>query len=308
MERMDDLGGLRIRYTGEAFDDNAISARELSPALMDLADAIGAAGRAIAPGAKTELKVTATERGSFAISFILKQIGEFSATQQGQGILFLSSIGIGSIIVEAIRETLRRLKHNGKGRETKSNPLPGDGLMFSDEDVEIEYPDGAHAHVRRSTLAVADCDEFVRKAGSAFSRPGKDSGEFDGVEIKSSRDPKEKVDVSASEAEAMSEWDPAAQRSEGVETKIVQAIDLSFRSGGKWKVTDGQETEWVSIEDKTFLKRIDAGDESFRKNDMFKVRMRIEKTIDAHNRLKAKWIAVVEVIEHRSIASQPKLF
>lgn len=89
---------------------------------------------------------------------------------------------------------------------------------------------------------------------------------------------------------------------------VVQALDLSFRDDGKWRVTDGIKTQFVRLEDEAFIKRINDGEESFRKGDIYKVLMRVEKGFDEDRRLTVRYVAVEEVKEHRTVAEQQSLF
>ena len=41
---------------------------------------------------------------------------------------------------------------------------------------------------------------------------------------------------------------------------VVQALYLSFRDDGKWRVTDGIKTQFVRLEDEAFIKRINDGE------------------------------------------------
>lgn len=299
-------GDLSIRYHGPAFDEHSISARDLAPALLTLSDAAKAASRTLDPDSRMELRVTATQPGSFTLFFILQQVGRFASTKAGQGVTFLSALGLGTVIVEAVKILKNRISHGGRGKEIRSVASGiDDGVLFSDEKVTISYPDGAVEEYSRNALRVADADRFVRSVGKAFSKPFKDDDDANGVEMRSAED---KVDVSQSEADEMARWDSSSNRSVETVEMVVQAVDLSFRNDGKWRLSDGHSTQYVEIADKDFMRRIDTGQESFRKNDIYKVLMKVERKLDKDNVLVSSWVSVEKVLEHRSIMGQPSLF
>lgn len=77
------LGELSLRYYGPALDeDHSMSAKVLAPALLSFSDAIEAAKDEIYPDSRVELRVKATEVGSFDIQFVLQNIGTFSQTMK----------------------------------------------------------------------------------------------------------------------------------------------------------------------------------------------------------------------------------
>jgi hypothetical protein len=77
---------------------------------------------------------------------------------------------------------------------------------------------------------------------------------------------------------------------------IVELVGLSFVPGHKWRVSDGAQTFWASIDDREFLRGVEEGIEAFRKGDMLRGRMRIIQTRRADG-LHADY-RIVEVIEH----------
>lgn len=73
------VGNISLRYHGPALDhDHTMSARTLAPALLSFADAIDAAKDELAPKAKVELRVSATQPGDRSISNSSSQVSETS--------------------------------------------------------------------------------------------------------------------------------------------------------------------------------------------------------------------------------------
>jgi hypothetical protein len=86
--------------------------------------------------------------------------------------------------------------------------------------------------------------------------------------------------------------------------KLLQIESLTFKDGNKWRVSDGNATFYVAIEDKAFLAKIDAG-ECFGKADVLLVNLRQVQRIEG-----AKLVTesvILEVIEHRQPLQQSLL-
>jgi hypothetical protein len=82
--------------------------------------------------------------------------------------------------------------------------------------------------------------------------------------------------------------------------KMLQSESLTFK-GNKWRVHDGIATFYVSVEDKEFLKKIDAG-ERFGKGDVLLVDLREVQSFD-RGRLNNE-STIVKVLEHREPLQQ----
>lgn len=86
--------------------------------------------------------------------------------------------------------------------------------------------------------------------------------------------------------------------------KLLQIESLTFKDGNKWRVSDGNATYYVAMEDGAFLAKIDAG-ERFGKGDVLVVDLRQVQSIEG-----AKLVTestIVEVIEHRQPLQQSLL-
>lgn len=77
---------------------------------------------------------------------------------------------------------------------------------------------------------------------------------------------------------------------------IVEITSVTFVEGQKWRLSEGQQTFYASLEDERFLERIQSGAEAFRKGDMLRCRMRIVQSRRGGG-LHTEY-HVVEVIEH----------
>jgi hypothetical protein len=77
---------------------------------------------------------------------------------------------------------------------------------------------------------------------------------------------------------------------------------LAFKEDNKWRLSDGTNTYYVSIEDKGFLRLIDEGI-PFSKGDLLNVQLETKQSVTADGRLITENIAT-KILEHRSAARQ----
>ena len=195
---------------------------------------------------------------------------------------------------------LKKLARNVKPVKTEAAGKNDDGLDL----INVTFSDGSRMCALRASVDALKNPELVKSIQGAIS-PTLDDG-IDLVQFQSgTRD----ETVNTEDADAISHYDPGERnRTEDTVEIIVQALDVSFRENGKWRITDGIKTQFVTLDDEAFKKRVLDGDEAMRANDIYRVEMRVEKAIDEHNRLATRYISIVKVLEHRSVAEQPTLF
>ncbi|WP_408736870.1 hypothetical protein, partial [Acetobacter pomorum] len=100
---------------------------------------------------------------------------------------------------------------------------------------------------------------------------------------------------------------------EGDEYKIIEKesdaafsiVNLSFSEDGKWKLNDGQNIVWASIEDQEFLEAVDKNEISFAKGDILLCRVLVQQW-QTDQGLKSE-TKILKVLEHRSAARQISL-
>tara|TARA_B100000949_G_scaffold49896_1_gene43581 strand:+ start:562 stop:1500 length:939 start_codon:yes stop_codon:yes gene_type:complete len=77
----------------------------------------------------------------------------------------------------------------------------------------------------------------------------------------------------------------------------VSLVRISFKEDNKWTVSDGKNAMNVSVEDKAFLRSIDANEIAFSKGDILSVRMRIDQS-ETSSGLKSEYV-IEKVLNHR---------
>ena len=274
---------LYVRYDGEALRTHEMDVKQLAPALLSLAKAFDTLQKDVAPGARVQLNAKATREGSFAIDLLIHLANEAESILAGDPVTaIVNASGLMGIYFGAVG-MLKKLARNVKPVKTEAAGKNDDGLDL----INVTFSDGSRMCALRASVDALKNPELVKSIQGAIA-PTLDDG-IDLVQFQSgTRD--ETVNT------------------EDADEIIVQALDVSFRENGKWRITDGIKTQFVTLDDEAFKKRVLDGDEAMRANDIYRVEMRVEKAIDEHNRLATRYISIVKVLEHRSVAEQPTLF
>lgn len=281
------LGDFSLKYYGPALEeDSSLNARVLAPALLDLSDAIETAKAEVSSDSEIELRVRATEKGSFDIMMFLQAVGQFSNTVQGQGLEYLSNLGgVGfvAVIIGAIKYSKDHFIH-GKGTAVKSVPTDNEDTTFSEKKTTIRYPDGTEVEYLETSMRIAQNRKFVNSAGKALAGPTNQDG-VDGAELLSSG---ERVTVDKHVARNMAEWTPQEDIVSETDTDLtVQPLDAHFEPGKKWHVTVGGETKYsVDIADQEFLREIENG-KRVGKKDIFMVTLHTVSSMGKDGKLKS---------------------
>ena len=77
---------------------------------------------------------------------------------------------------------------------------------------------------------------------------------------------------------------------------VLSIASVVFREGNKWRLSDGENTFYATIEDEAFLARMRQGSVSFRSGDMLRCRMEVTQ-VRRGGRLHTER-RVLEVLEH----------
>ena len=80
-------------------------------------------------------------------------------------------------------------------------------------------------------------------------------------------------------------------------------MSLAFKEGNRWRLTDGQNTFSVQVNDEDFLRRVDANQVSFAKGDVLICKLRT-KQWQVEDGVRSEY-ELVEVVEHRSARQLP---
>lgn len=295
-----DADTLYVRYDGEALRTHEMDVKQLAPALLSLAKAFDTLQKDAAPAARVHLNAQATREGSFAIDLLVHFANEAAGLLNGDGVnATLNAAGLISIFFGATK-LLKKFAQHVKPSSIEDAGEDPNGLDL----VDITFPDGARVRGLKASVEALGNPELVAAIKGAIA-PALD----DGIDLVQFQSGTHDETIDSEEADAIASYDPEEKdRTEDTVEIVVQALDVSFRENGKWRITDGIKTQFVTLADEQFKKRVLDGREAMRANDIYRVDMRVEKSFDERNRLTTKYIAITKVHEHRGIGEQPTLF
>lgn len=277
-----------VTYDGPALASGRMNVRDLAPALLALADALREAHHEISPGVPDPvLDIRALREGSFAIELILSEGGlleraiDLLTSSETQATLNLGALvggffGAARLVVHLARRKIRR-----------QDPLPDGGVC-------ITFDDGTTITVPAVSIQIAQNPRFRRPASEMVAplrRDGVDQLRLDHERM----EPVEvtEADVPGFEIPPM----PEEQLEESERLVALSPVTVAFAEGNKWKVTDGESTFWVTVEDQVFAQRVQTAEESFASTDILRVRLRTRQWRTADGQLRTEHY-IQQVVEH----------
>ncbi|WP_245641650.1 hypothetical protein [Paraburkholderia bannensis] len=288
-----------VVYDGPALAEHRMDVRDLAPALVAMADLFTAANKVLnGDAADVRVEVNGSFRaGSFNIELIFAQqflaqlrdmFAGTSATAVANAWTILGLVGyVGGRGIIGLLRALR-------GRRVHRIESLGENVrIWITESESIEVEDQVMRLWRSQSVRIA-----LQKTLSPLEREGITSfGIVRGTQIELAIDDAElpTFESSTSEGEVVTDH---------VVRKVLLIESVVFKDGNKWRVHDGQYPFFASLEDETFLARINAG-ERFGKGDVLVVDLRQIQTVEA-GALKTE-NHIVKVLEHRAPLQQSLL-
>ncbi len=290
----------KVAYAGEALSDGEMEVGDLAPALLGIAEMLKAAGRVVdGDDAEISVRVRATNVGSFEVLLAVvvhaaKAGWAFLETPDGQAaaaLLSLLGISAGTIKGGAIG-LVRKLKGKVPRRVTRKDDS---GLVTIEaEGVTFEVPEA----VARLALDGAVRAAMERAIAHPLQKDGIEKVRIG--EVSENEIPKSEAEYFL--APPLSSEDEFINRY----TKAFSIVQLSFKSGQKWKLSDGHGApQFVTVSDKEFLEKIDRNEETFAKGDLLICDV-VETARRTASGFKSEY-EIVRVKEHRRPPKQPPL-
>ncbi|MGN6804350.1 MAG: hypothetical protein ACTHJZ_00225 [Trinickia sp.] len=292
-----------VVYDGPALAEHRMDVRDLAPALVAFADLVTAVNKEInGDAADVRVQVNASfKAGSFGIDLVATQhlLSQLKDIFSGTGAAALSNAsGILALIGMTVTsgygliQLLLRLGGRKPVRIEQKGELASVWINQT-ETVEVEYN---VIRLYRNSVVRASLEKVV----SPLERDGiEDFGVvMDGQKV---------LDIHARDVSSFNAGITEANAevvSDVTARKLLQIESLTFKDGNKWRVSDGNATYHVAIEDKEFLAKIDAG-QRFGKGDVLMVDLRQVQSIDGAKLVTAS--IIVKVMEHRQPLQQSLL-
>ena len=292
-----------VVYDGPALAEHRMDVRDLAPALVAFADLVTAVNKEInGDAADVRVQVNASfKAGSFGIDLVATQhlLSQLKDIFSGTGAAALSNAsGILALIGMTVTsgygliQLLLRLGGRKPVRIEQKGEIASVWINQT-ETVEVEYN---VIRLYRNSVVRASLEKVV----SPLERDGiEDFGVvMDGRKV---------LDIHARDVSSFNAGITEANAevvSDVTARKLLQIESLTFKDGNKWRVSDGNATYHVAIQDKEFLAKIDAG-QRFRKGDVLMVDLRQVQSIDGAKLVTAS--IIVKVIEHRQPLQQSLL-
>ncbi len=280
-----------VVYDGEALTDNTMDVKDLAPALLSLGQAFDRANSLLnADRADINLQIKAISPGSFDISLLLSQIvptaGNALSTDWLKSAETLKELIIGTPTgAIGLLMLIKKLK----GQKPKQTSTP-DGIIFEADKVRLVVP---------SDVARLFNDRHERDQVEGVIRPLRKKG-ITKVVFKQGKQELETVT-----SDEMPYFEAGSDKDNVTEYLIprqrLQIDSLTFKQG-KWKLNDGGNSHWYSMDDKDFATAIEKG-KAFGKFDILLCEVIMTQQMKPDGQLRLDY-SVKKVIRHVSNPSQ----
>ncbi len=292
----------QLVYDGKALENNEISPRELSVALISINDVLGRANQVINKGkGKIEIKVKASfETGCFKINFKVYQ----DLISVANDLLFHS----GAEHLLKAKELLEFIFDEKLGLLALLLFLKGakpTKIIENEDGSFVIYRDASQIKLEPKVIDLYR-DYKLRKSLEGCIEPLKKDGidDFGIVFNKKTLCSIKKPEINYFEC-------PQSEQQKLDEDVIfitnVNIVNLSFKEGNKWFVNDGQSSFYTIVEDENFLTNIDNNIVEFSKGDILKIKIRREQFFNPEEEKLKIENYIMQVLEHKKPNIQLKI-
>jgi hypothetical protein len=288
----------KLKFDGEL---NEVDASTLGYSLLNVTTLIQEVNQELGTVQKIEIKVKATQPGSFLVHLALDPI-------QAQTLLeYLTPNTVELVAATAVGIIGTVTALFGLRKRLKGEP-PKEVVQKGDE-VEIEARDGNIIIIDKRTYNAYFNNPKVNEALSKTFKTLESDPHIEGFEITDSNE----VPLFEARREdfrpmALTSSVPQAQTKSIREQASLYIVKPSFERNLKWDVVFAGNRIPASMEDEAFLNRIDKG-ERFAKGDVLEVELQIDQVLDPNiNTYINKSYRIIGVIKHTPRTEQGDLF
>ncbi len=253
-----------VSYAGDALIQNTMDVRDLAPALLALGQSFERANSLLnGDRASVSLSIHATQPGSFEILLILQQLLE-GATDVLGGDLMTSAVvlkeiligGRGTGVIGLIQ--FLKLMRGKKPQQTEETP---DGIIFEADNIRLCIP---------TEVARLYHDRPTRDNVEAVMRPLLKRG-IDQVVFRENNEEIESIQKPEADFFSSGDYEVDSIAEHVIPRQRLQIASLTFNKEGKWRLSDGANTHWYSMDDQAFVTDIQRGLARFGKDDILSV-------------------------------------
>jgi hypothetical protein len=283
-----------ITYDGPALADGRMPVRELAPALLALGDLFADASSILYPDREpVGLSIEATREGSFDVHLVLEakrtwdQLVDIFGSDGATALVNLKDL-----VILGVFWLVKRLRGRRVASHAPSPNRPGVTRLTLDDGTTLDIPTEA--------LRLYESIEIRRKAREVVDPLTREGVER--VIFVTAPDPTTQVaEPVVIEEDDVPAYDLAELPPEPLldreEERILEIVSVVFTEGRKWRFGDGEASFNATIEDDSFVARVDSGFEAFRKGDVLRCRVRIVQSQRIGGGLHTEY-TVREVLEH----------
>lgn len=294
---MEDRKKLIVAYDGSALEDHTMDIQELAFALVGLGDVLTEANNLLNKGScKTTVKVSSGfKAGSFEIHLIMQQISDnltlLGLNPQLTGInqiLGLLGFSFGTGVIGLI-QLIKKIK-NGKIKKIKE---------VDNDKINITYitDNNTQNIVIEKNVYVLYENTNLRGSFKKILKPLEAEG-IDNFEIRNEK--KEILEkIEKSEIKYFDITPSEDVINENIANMYLYLINVSFKDGNKWKLFNGDNEFYATIEDEEFLYKINNNLISFSKSDSFKAQVKTTQVL-TESGIKTNY-SIQKILEYKSI-------
>ena len=293
----DSQAHLNVAYDGPALADGSMNVRDLAPAMMAVGGFFDAANRIANGGnASVRVNVRATSAGSFEVSFEVVQalqaadvfgedVRDFLTTANALKALLVGGGGVTAGIIALVKWL--------RGRRPQVKRINEQLYTFTVDGETYEVP---------LELLRLYQDTGIRRNLQDMVKPVKEP-EIDRVMLREAGRTVQEVTKDDVEAFDVPEYEDLIL--DETRRYAFSIVSLAFKQNNKWRLTDGQNTFSVQMNDEAFQRRVDDNDVAFAKGDVLVCDLRTIQW-QVEDGVKSEY-EVVQVVAHRQ-ARQLSLF
>lgn len=283
---------LSVRYAGRTIENGRIPVSELAPSLLAISETFQEIQKITNPNEQPlSLDIKANREGSFIVDLILASGSDnllqktISLLNGDESTAIVNLAGYYAILNGVVKFTKFAYKKIFKKKEP-----------VGENETKITFEDNTSITVNNQVLNVflnVDARESIKKATQPLNN-GVDKIEF------STSDGKNNFDFYKEDYDAFQSVPKLEEKelNETVEEKFLFLQNVAFENG-KWKVSDGAASFFVTIEDEQFIKDVTENKVQFGSTDRMKVRIKTIQRQDADGHLKSDYFIekVIEIIK-----------